>query len=102
MNSFFSLSNFNILEKYFLIYLFTINTWTFLIFGLDKYKAMENKYRISEFKLALSTFLGGGIGALMGMILFKHKLSKPLFTIGVPVLTVLESFIFIFICNFLR
>lgn len=63
-----------------LLYLFIIlNFITTLVFGIDKWLAMNNKQRISEKHLLLFTFFGGSFGALLAMILFKHKTAKPSF-----------------------
>lgn len=56
-----------------LIYLVIINIITFLLYGIDKYFAIKNMYRISEFILLFFSFIGGVVGALFGMYFFKHK-----------------------------
>lgn len=72
------------------LYLLLINLLSFALYGIDKHKAQKHAYRIPEKVLILSTVLGGGIGALLGMHVFHHKTRKPLFYIGVPVILVLE------------
>ena len=57
------------------------NLFAFLLFWFDKKQAIGNKNRISEFRLLWITFMGGTIGALMSMILFRHKTSKMSFLI---------------------
>ncbi len=62
----------------YLIYLLIIwNTITFLEFGIDKWKSIHNKWRISEKTLILSAFLMGGMGGLIGMKVFRHKTDLP-------------------------
>lgn len=61
-----------------------INTITFLLFGIDKYRARKNKWRIRESTLLGLSFLGGSIGAYLGMCFFHHKTKKNRFQIGVP------------------
>ncbi len=63
------------------IYFILANLFTFLIFGIDKYKAIKNKYRIPESFLLTFVVLSGFLGAALGMILFKHKLSKKKFIV---------------------
>lgn len=70
------------------IYFIIINFISFMIYGIDKYKATKNKYRIPELTLLLTTILGGFIGSAFSMILFKHKLSKKYF-----IITIIISFI---------
>ena len=61
------------------------NLFAFLLMGLDKLKAKKEVRRISESTLLLIAFALGGIGSLLGMIVWHHKTKKPLFLIGVPV-----------------
>jgi len=47
----------------------------------DKRNATRGGYRISEFVLLLLSFLGGSVGSLLGMFIFRHKISKTSFKI---------------------
>lgn len=58
------------------IYLFAVNGITFLINGTDKWLAINQKSRFSERSLLGFALVGGSIGALVGMVLFRHKTSK--------------------------
>ena len=62
--------------KSFIIYLIAINIITFLVMGLDKWKAKRGSWRIQEATLFTLVFLGGGIGGIAGMYLFRHKTKK--------------------------
>ncbi len=73
-----------------IIYLVIINILGFLVMGLDKWKAKRGSWRIPENTLLMFTILGGGIGTILGMYTFRHKTKKPKFTIGMPVILVLE------------
>ena len=55
------------------IYLIFMNLLAFLLMGLDKSKARRNQWRIPEKTLFLSAILGGSIGAIVGMQVFRHK-----------------------------
>ncbi len=57
-------------------YLLAINLITFIIYGIDKYKSIKHKYRISENTLIILAILGGSLGAFFGMIIFHHKTKK--------------------------
>ena len=72
--------------KYLLVYLLIINAAAFSLMLADKLKARRNKWRIPENTLMAAAFLGGSIGALCGMYLFRHKTRHPKFTIGVPLI----------------
>ncbi len=74
-------------------YLLTINIITFIIYGIDKYKSIKHKYRISENTLIILAILGGSLGALMGMISFHHKTKKKKFTILIPIILLLWVYI---------
>lgn len=56
-----------------LYYLLAINAVTFLLYGMDKYKAKKDKWRISEATLLTMAARGGSIGAWVGMRIWHHK-----------------------------
>ena len=70
--------------------LLVINLTAFVLFGIDKRKAVKKKWRIPEATLLTVAALGGGAGALLGMYTFHHKTRKPKFYLGVPALLVTE------------
>ncbi|WP_306619885.1 DUF1294 domain-containing protein [Chryseobacterium ginsenosidimutans] len=67
-----------------------INLITFIIFGLDKRKSMKHQRRISENTLLGVSFLGGTIGALLGMLLFRHKISKRSFLLKFGLIVLIQ------------
>ena len=69
-------------------YLAAINFTTWVAYGLDKGRAKSGKWRIPERTLLLLALIGGSLGALAGMIMFRHKTRKPKFYISVPVMFV--------------
>lgn len=76
--------------KYFFIYLILINALGLLIMLADKRKAIKKKWRIPEATLMTVAAIGGSIGILAGMQLFRHKTKHPKFTIGVPLILALQ------------
>ena len=62
-------------------YLMGINVFAFFIYGIDKYLAIKNKYRVSEYSLFILSIAGGSIGAILGMKTFHHKTRKMSFWI---------------------
>ena len=67
----------------FLITYAVFNAFSFILYGMDKFKASKNKWRISEQNLLIAS-LFGPIGALLGMQHFRHKTQKPMFKFLVP------------------
>ena len=66
------------------------NLIALILFGIDKQRAVQGRWRIPESVLILSAICGGGIGAWLGMRLFHHKTRKPLFAFGVPLIALAE------------
>ena len=79
--------------KYIVIYLIVINLITFFAMCLDKWKAKKGKWRIPENTLLLLVLLGGGIGGISGMYIFRHKTQKAKFVIGFPAILICEIFL---------
>ena len=74
------------LTKILTVYLVTINVATFFVYGLDKWKAKQSKWRITQAALLLLAVLGGSIGAWLGMKVWHHKTLHPQFKYGVPLM----------------
>jgi uncharacterized membrane protein YsdA (DUF1294 family) len=70
--------------------LFALNLLTFLIYGIDKFKAKKAKWRISEATLILLAVIGGSIGAWLGLKVWRHKTQHKKFYIGIPVIMVVH------------
>ena len=83
-----------LLQTIFLSYLVLANLVAFAMYGIDKRRAIKNKWRIPEKRLLLAALLGGAFGALWGMILFHHKTKKARFFLTVAVLFVLQVVLF--------
>lgn len=83
----------------FLIYAATVNIIAFILYGADKLKAKKHKWRIPEATLIFFAAIGGAIGALLGMSLFRHKTKHLKFLITVPLFTVIWC-AFVLICIF--
>lgn len=77
------------------IYLEAVSLAAFAMMGIDKRLARKKRRRIPEAALILSAVLGGGIGALAGMYLFRHKTRKKKFTVGIPVIIAMQAAFFL-------
>ena len=73
-----------------IIWLIVINVLTFILFVVDKERAVKHKYRISEFTLLTLAFMGGSLGALLAMSLVRHKTKKRIFTVGIRLMLVMH------------
>ena len=78
------------MPQYTLHYLPVINAVTFLIYGIDKYKAKKGQWRISEATLLMMAAIGGSIGAWAGMRLWHHKTMHKKFKYGIPLIIILQ------------
>ena len=74
------------MQKLLFIYVALINLLAFILFFLDKRRAMGHRRRISEETLFFVSVLGGSIGAYSAMRLFHHKTHKVMFKIGIPLI----------------
>ena len=83
--------------KNILLYLLIINLIGFFMMWSDKKRAKWGKWRIPEQTLFIVTALGGGIGTIAGMYTFRHKTKKLKFTVGLPLLVILEIILVIYI-----
>lgn len=78
------------MEKIFIIYIVLINIITFSVFGIDKLKAVKNKWRIPEKVLFILSIIGGSFGGLAGMYSFRHKTQKTVFKFGIPAVLIVQ------------
>ena len=93
-----------------LYYLIVINIVTFLVYGIDKWrstsgrllptgrkKAKQGCWRISEATLLILAVIGGSIGALLGMKVWRHKTQHKKFKYGLPLILLVQIVLFYFI-----
>lgn len=76
--------------KFVIAYLLMINIIGFFVMGIDKWKARNHKYRISEKTLFLCAVIGGSVGTLVGMHVFHHKTRHWYFKYGMPAILILQ------------
>ena len=85
--------------KLLLIYLLIINALGCILMLADKIKARKNRWRIPEATLFLVAAIGGSIGSLAGMYLFRHKTRHLSFTGGMPLILVAQIVIAVLIAG---
>ncbi len=76
---------------YFLYGLAIVNAITFIVYGIDKWKARANKWRIPEVTLLCLAFFGGCMGAWLGMKVWRHKTQHKKFKYGIPAIFLLQT-----------
>ena len=74
-----------------LIYLIDANIVTFVVFGIDKYKAKRGLWRIPEASLLTMAVIGGSIGAWLGTKVWHHKTLHKKFKYGIPLIIALQA-----------
>ena len=85
--------------KILLAYLLLINAVGFLLMLIDKWKARKNRWRIPEATLMTVAALGGSVGSLAGMYTVRHKTQHLKFTVGIPLILVVQIFLGIPLMN---
>lgn len=82
-------------------YIIIINIISFFIMLYDKKQAIYNNFRISEKTIFIVSLLLGGIGTYVGMYVFRHKTKHLKFTIGIPIVIILNIISVFYIFNYL-
>jgi len=82
-----------------LYYLIVINILTFAVYGIDKWKARQGSWRISEATLLMLAVIGGTIGALLGMQVWRHKTMHKKFKYGLPLILLAQIALIYLISN---
>ena len=85
--------------KILIVYLVIINFITFAAFAIDKISALEHRSRIRIVTLLGLAFAGGSLGALLGMYLLRHKTRIDYFTVGVPLIMVMQVVVTFYLMN---
>ncbi|MFZ5643847.1 MAG: DUF1294 domain-containing protein [Bacillota bacterium] len=82
-----------------IIYILAINLIGFLLMGLDKSRARAGNWRVPEKRFIIIAIMGGSAGVILGLRLFRHKTRHLKFTIIIPMILVLQVFIFLWLKN---
>lgn len=82
--------------KLFLAYFILINIITFIVYADDKRRARRGSWRTSEATLVLLAVVGGSVGAVLAMLLLRHKTRHSRFVIGIPTILVVQILIAFF------
>lgn len=82
-----------IFQKILLVYLLLVNLAGLLSMYIDKKRAIKNKWRVTEKSLFLIAIIGGSVGSIAGMQLFRHKTKHWYFKYGMPAILILQIII---------
>lgn len=72
------------------VYLTIINIITFTLFAVDKFRAVKRKWRIRESVLLGFSIVGGALGGLLAMQIFRHKTQTAVFKFGMPLILLIQ------------
>lgn len=90
------------MERAIFIYITVMSILGFALMGVDKHKAQRHKWRISERSIFVVGLLGGGLGVLLGMSLFHHKTKHLKFTLGIPLVVLVNILLFVYLLQKLK
>lgn len=79
--------------RFIISYIVMLNIIAFILYGIDKKRAIKDQWRISESKLMIIAFIGGSLGALLGMIVFHHKTKHYKFKILIPLFLMIHCYL---------
>jgi uncharacterized membrane protein YsdA (DUF1294 family) len=86
--------------EFLLSYLTLLNIFTLFVMMHDKKSAKNHRWRIPESTLFTLSFLGGSIGTLVGIYIFRHKTNHLKFTLGIPLILLLNLFLYVLIYTY--
>ena len=81
--------------QYIIIYFVVTNVIGFVLMGNDKRRAVKGTLRIPEATLFSIAIIGGSIGSILGMLIFRHKTRHWYFKFGLPIILLLQIIFFI-------
>ena len=80
-----------------IIYFIVMNLFGFALMGIDKRKAIKRLWRIPESVLFIVALIGGSIGCILGMQVFRHKTRHWYFVFGMPAILIVQIALLIFL-----
>lgn len=86
-------------NKILVLYLLIINVVTLVVFRVDKINAVEHRGRIRILTLLGLAFIGGSLGGLIAMYAFRHKTKKDYFTVGIPLMMIMQAAVIFYLMN---
>lgn len=81
------------------LYFLIINVIGFLLMFIDKKRSINREWRIRERTLFIISIIGGAIGSYLGMKIFRHKTKHLKFTLGVPLIIIIQGYLIFKVYN---
>lgn len=88
--------------KSIIFYYVVVNLVAFIMYGIDKSRAIKKEWRISEKSLILVSVAGGAFGALLGMHVFRHKTRHIKFQLIIPLTVIVHFVVIYFLIKYLK
>ncbi|MBR1673350.1 MAG: DUF1294 domain-containing protein [Eubacterium sp.] len=88
--------------KSIIFYYVVVNLVAFIMYGIDKNRAIKKEWRISEKSLILVSVAGGAFGALLGMHVFRHKTRHIKFQLIIPLTVIVHFVVIYFLIKYLK
>ena len=60
-------------------YFGSINIFAFILFGIDKLNSIKDRKRVPELSFHFFSLIGGVVGLLLGVVVFRHKFRSKYF-----------------------
>ncbi len=86
-------------NRFIMLYLVVINLVTFAVYAIDKIAAIKGRRRIRIVTLLGLAVAGGSIGAILGVYVLRHKTRKDYFTVGIPLIMVMQVVVLFYAMN---
>lgn len=86
-----------VMLKIIIIYLLVVNVAALVYYGVDKYKSRKGMWRTPESRLLCIALIGGALGALLGMYIFRHKTQHTRFKYGVPFMLLAQLALLVYV-----
>lgn len=87
------------MDKYLFFTLLLINVLSFFLFKIDKKNSIIGKRRVSKLALCFVTLIGGTIGSLMSMQIYRHKTRKKSFIFKIVMIIAIQCSLLFFLVD---
>lgn len=86
-------------NEWLIVYIAVVNSIAFAAFAADKIAAIGHRSRIRIVTLLSLAFIGGSLGSLLAMYIFRHKTRQNYFTVGIPLIIIMQAVVLFYAMN---